>query len=388
MRLAFLTTHPIQYQAPLFRSLARRPGVELTVLFCHDHGVNPTYDAGYGLTIKYDVPLLEGYRYRFLRNVAPRPALSFSGLVNPEIISILGRHEFDAIVVHGYAYVTALMAFGAPRDRTRLLLRGDSSVGARPRLARAFVKHFALRRFFRRVDHFLAIGSQNRGYYESYGVAPERITFAAHSVDNAYFTERSQEARRDPVAARREFGLPEGGVLFVFAGKMLPKKRPFDLLDGFARAGLGRRAVLAYVGDGPLAADLEARVRSLGLGETVRLLGFRNQSELPRILGACDALVLPSDFEPWGLIVNEAMACGATAVVSDCVGAWPDLLEPEHVFPVGDVDRLAEILRALALGPEAELRRIQSRAFERIAAWGIEQTADGVLRGVDTALRS
>lgn len=387
MRLAFLTTHPIQYQAPLFRALAGRPGVDLTVLFCHDHGVKPTYDEGYGRAIQYDVPLLGGYRHRFLPNVAPRPGLSFYGLVNPEILSIVRRNDFDAIIVHGYAYATALMAFLAPRARARLLLRGDSSIVARPPPGRALAKQFLLRGLFHRADQFLAIGSQNQAYYESYGVARERITLAAHSVDNAYFAERSRPARSNPAAARRQLGLPEQGILFVFAAKMVPKKRPLDLLDAFARAGLGPRAVLAYVGDGPLAGAVETRVRALGLGPSVRLLGFRNQSELPAILGASDVLVLPSDFEPWGLVVNEAMACGATAVVSDRVGAAPDLVDAEHVFPVGDIDRLAVVLRSMALGPEEDLQRSQARAFERIASWGIEQTTDGVLRGVEAALR-
>src|SRR5260370_12123489 len=110
MRIAILSTHPIQYQAPLFRDLSARPGVRLTALFCHKHGAAPTFDAEFGKVIKFDSPLLDGYAYRFLHNVALNPGLSATGLVNPEILISLVRDEFDVLVVHGYTYVTTLLA--------------------------------------------------------------------------------------------------------------------------------------------------------------------------------------------------------------------------------------------------------------------------------------
>ncbi len=388
MRIGFLTTHPIQYQAPLFRMLSRRPGVRLTALFCLDHGLRPSYDPGFKKMIQYDVPLLEGYEHRFLRNLARRPGFALGGMINPEIVTILARGDFDAVIVHGYASATNLICLSAPRGRTRLLFRGESNLQARRSVPRRVAKQVLMRTLLHRVDHFLSIGSLNSAYYEAYGVRRERITLAPYSVDNDFFIDRSAAARLDREVTRQQLGLPERRTLFVSAAKVVSKKRPFDLLEGFVRAGISQRAGLVYVGDGDLIDELRHRVQSLGLSESVQILGFRNQTELPQILGACDALVLPSDFEPWGLIVNEAMACGAAAIVSDQVGSGPDLVgDARCTFPVGDVEHLGRILCAMVDQPDL-LRQLKSEASGRIAHWGLEQTADGVLRGVEAALRS
>jgi glycosyltransferase involved in cell wall biosynthesis len=386
MRIAFLSTHPIQYQAPLFRTLHARPGVHVTALFCNTHGVRPTYDREFGRTIRYDVPLLDGYESRFLSNVALSPGLTPAGLINPGVVRSLAVGEFDALIVHGYAYVTSLLSFFTPRRHTRLLFRGDSNLRGHRGPATLALKRRALRALFRRVDQFLAIGSLNQEYYEAYGVAPERITFAPYSVDNDFFFERSSAARLDPSAARRRLGLPEGGTLFVSAAKLIAKKRPLDLLEAFAQAGIGGRACLVYVGDGELLAPLERRTRALGLNDSVKFLGFRNQTELPEIYGASDIMVLPSDFEPWGLSVNEAMACGAAAFVSDCVGAGPDLIgDSECTFQVGDVSRLADMMRR-ATNDSAWRCGLKQAASSRIEQWSVDATADGVLAGVNQAL--
>jgi glycosyltransferase involved in cell wall biosynthesis len=386
MHIAFLTSHPIQYQAPLFRLLARRPGVQLTALFCHDHGVRPTYDPQFGKVIGFDVPLLEGYEHRFLRNMSPRPGISPLGLINPEVLRLLNGNEYDALIVHGYSYVTTLMGLLGPRRRTRVLLRGESNLLSHRGPAKRVLKQLALRAIFGRVDHFLPIGSLNAAYYGAYGVAHEHMTLAPYSVDNAFFASRSAGARQEPNLVRQRLGLPESRPLFLFAAKLIAKKRPLDAVRAFARAREAGPAALVYVGDGELAGGLRDEIERLGLARDVYLLGFRNQTELPEIYGACDVLVLPSGDEPWGLVVNEAMACGTAAVVSDQVGSGPDLVTDRScVFPAGDIGRLADVLRRVILEP-AWLAELKAAATRRIRDWGLEQTADGVLRGAESAL--
>jgi glycosyltransferase involved in cell wall biosynthesis len=388
MHIAFLTSHAIQYQAPLFRLLAKRPGVRLTALFCHRHGLQPSYDVQFGKVIQWDIPLLEGYEHRFLPNVSPRNKVSPLGLINPEIVRLLVKGEFDALIVHGYTTVTTLMGLVGPRRRTRVLLRGESNLLPFRSLAKRAMKQVALRTVFSRVDHFLPIGSLNAAYYRAYGVLPERMTLAPYSVDNAFFTSRSAGSRRDPVGTRRRLGLPEHGPIFLFAAKLISKKRPLDAVHAFARARRSGPATLAYVGDGELAGELRSEIDRLGVGSDVHLLGFRNQSELPDIYGASDVLVLPSDDEPWGLVVNEAMACGMAAVVSDQVGAAPDLItERSCVFPATDIETLAAILRRIIEDPGC-LADMKAAASRRIESWGLEETANGVIRGVELAMAS
>jgi glycosyltransferase involved in cell wall biosynthesis len=374
MRLAIVASHPIQYQVPLFRRLAS--SVELTVFFCHRHGLGPSFDPGFGRSIQYDVPLLEGYESRFLPNLSMRPGPRPLGMINPTVVRLFGEH--DAVVINGYSTVTGLLALAAPKTRAAVLFRGESNLLPRRSRATRVVKDVVLKRLFRRVDHFLAIGSLNRDYYVSFGVPSERISIAPYSVDNDYFAQRSQAAQADRAAARRRLGIPTEGPLFLYVAKLLPRKRPLDLIRAFIQASDAGMAQLALVGDGELMPEVQALRSGSSVRDQIHLLGFRNQSELPEIYGASDVLVLPSDLEPWGLVVNEAMACGAVPVVSDQVGAGPDLADPTFVFPAGDVPRLAEILRRIIRDPGlVEVARRD--AARKIESWGIVQTSDAIL---------
>lgn len=386
MRLAFLCSHPIQYQVPLFRALHNTFGVHVTALFCHDHGVQPSYDNEFGTVFCYDVPLLTGYEHQFLYNASPTPNLTPMGMFNPSIIWIVASGRFDAVVVHGYNSVTSQLGLIAPRLRTRLLLRGESNLLPKRGLPKRIFKRATLRATFCRTDHFLSIGSLNTAYYKHYGVDDERITLAPYSVDNEFFASRSAESRRAREDVRRRLDFPARDVIFLFAAKIVPRKRPLDLLRAFARAKVSHRAGLVYVGSGESSNELAASVREHGLDDSVRLLGFRNQTALPEIYGASDVLVLPSDFEPWGLAVNEAMACGTAAVVSDQVGAGPDLVGDHRcTFRVGDIDALARILRSIVDEPRL-LTELKANSASRIGTWGLRETAAGVIRGVEMAI--
>lgn len=386
-RLAVVSSHPIQYQVPLFRELARRD-IELSVLFCSSHGTAPSFDPGFGATVQFDIPLLDGYPFEFLPNVSPRPHIGTTGLVNPTLALRVMTGRYDAVVLHGYNSITNALAYSAPRSRrrTRLLLRGDSNAAQVRPLATRLAKQVAIRAIFRRFDHFLTAGTMNARYYADFGVSADRMTLAPFSVDNDFFRERSRVAREAPALVRGALGLPTDRPLFLYVGKLQRHKRPVDLLHAFAEARQSGPATLAYVGEGEQRSELERLIRALGVERDVRLLGFRNQTELPPLYGAADAFVLPSESEPWGLVVNEAMASGLAVAVSREVGAAADLVNGNGgVFAAGDVGALAGILRTWIHKPEV-LARHKSRSCEHIDRWGIEQTADGFLRGVERAI--
>jgi glycosyltransferase involved in cell wall biosynthesis len=385
LRLGFLVSHPIQYHAPVFRALAKRPDVDLTVHFCHDHGVRPSYDPGFGKTIQFDTPLLDGYRYRFLRNIAPRPSLAPVGQLNPGVVKVLLGGQFDALVVHGYSSLTTMISLLTPRNRTRLLLRGDSTGIVKRSVLKRFVKQTILSRLFGRVDGFLCIGVLNAAYYKSFGVSESRLSFAPLAIDNDFFTRGSDLARRDVPAARCALGLPTEGPLLLCVGKLIAIKRPLDVVRGFARINHDPLPVLAFVGDGPMRGEVEGEIRRLGLASRAKVLGFRNQSDLPGIYGAADCLVLASDGEPWGLVVNEAMASGVVPLLSDRVGAGPDLCpDPDCLFPTGDIERMAEAATRLLADP-GRLQYLKLQSLNRIRGYDIQASADGIVRGVRKA---
>jgi glycosyltransferase involved in cell wall biosynthesis len=386
LKLAVVSSHPIQYQIPLFRELARRR-IDLSVLFLSDFGTKPSFDRGFGKIIHYDVPLLEGYPFEFLPSATLKPNIGATGLVSPELALRVARGRYDAVVLHGYNLATNLLAIAAPRARgTRLLLRGDSNARAVVPPLRARFKRAVLRALFSRIDHFLTSGALNRAYYERYGVPPDRMTLAPFSVDNDYFAERAIAARPDRARARAELGFPDDRPLFLYAAKLLRHKRPLDLLEAFAAVRREHTAGLLYVGDGELRPAIEREIKRRGLAADVKLAGFRNQSELPAIYASCDALVLPSEDEPWGLVVNEAMASGLAIAVSDRVGCAPDLVrENGSVFPVGDTAAIARVLLAWARD-RARLERQRQASLSLIQTWGVRETADGFLAGAERAL--
>jgi len=378
LRVAFVTSHPIQYQAPLFRELARRPGIELTVLFCSRAGLEPTIDPNFGRAIAWDIPLLDGYRHSFLKNRSPRPSPSrATGLVNPGILFALRPRRFDAVIFHGYSHVTSMLgmlvcfARGIP-----VLLRFESHL-LRPRAAwKRALKRLLLPRLFRRVSAFLTIGTKNEEYCARYGVPRERMFRTPYCVDNDRFARESRMTDEERRAFRAGLGLDPERPVVLFSGKLVPLKRPMDLLRAFDAAGLGGRASLVFIGDGVERAALEAYARTR-LPGSVRFAGFVNQRELPRHYGMGDALVLPSSTEPWGLVVNEAMACGLKVLASDAVGAAYDLLvDPAcgEVFPAGDVGALAAALRRAVESPGP--REARMRAVERFS---VRAAADGIV---------
>lgn len=380
-KVAFLTSHPIQYQAPLFRALAARPEIDLTVLFCSDWGVKAYRDEGFGREVKWDVPLLDGYAHEFLPNRARRPDVQgFWGQVNPSVTRRVREGGWDALIVHGWAKATNLMAIRAARAvGVPVVLRGENNLIPRVSPFKARIRDAALPRLFGRAAGFLAIGRLNAEFYRAYGVPAERIHVAPYAVDNDFFTGAADALAGRKEELKRELGIDPRLPVVLFSGKLSHVKRPMDLLRAFARASARRPAALVFLGDGVLRGELEAEVRSAGIPNVV-FAGFRNQGELPRVFAAADLFVLPSGFERWGLVVNEAMCFGLPVIASDQVGSTGDLVSEANgaVFPAGDVDRLAASIEAMLADPEARARKgAASRA--RIAEWGFPQDVDGVL---------
>jgi glycosyltransferase involved in cell wall biosynthesis len=357
-RLGVLDFHPIQYHSPLYRVLAQRARVRLDVLFLRSDGHRAFVDPGFGVAVAWNVDLLSGYDSRFLAEAAG-PGRRLLALIR-------WIRAHDVVVIHGHSdpwmLLAALTCWGS---RTPFLLRGDAGPQGRAAGLRGALRSLVAGLVVSRSAGGLAVGQRNAAFYRKYR-APA-VTFAPHSVDNWRFAAEAPERR--PALLER-LGLAAGRPVVMFCGKLQPYKRPLDVIA--ATRQLGRDVTLLFVGDGPLAGQVRAGLRP---GEGV-VTGFVNQAELPAYYQAADILVLPSEAEPWGLVVNEAMAAGALPVVSDRVGAAPDLVAGlGEVYRCGDVADLAAALnRALsALGDPGLAQRIA----QRVDRYGIEQTAAG-----------
>ncbi|MHB1688299.1 MAG: glycosyltransferase family 4 protein [Ignavibacteriaceae bacterium] len=385
VRIAYLVSHPIQYQAPLLRRLSKESDVDLTVFFCSDFSVKGFQDPGFGKQIQWDVPLLEGYKYEVLYAIGKAERVDFWRPLNYGLAKKIRMGHFDILWVHGYGRLYNLIAIEiAKRLGVKVLLRDEATlISARRSFLKKALKYLLFRQLKSRVDGFLAIGTLNREYYRFYRIPDEKIFLVPYAVDNDFFRKKAIEASRKREELRKSLGLEPGRPVILYASKMIARKRPQDLLEAYIRLSLDGRSepvpYLLFIGDGEMRYLLEERSADLGW-DSVRFLGFKNQSELPGYYDLCDVFVLPSVDEPWGLVVNEVMNTGSAVIVSDQVGCGADLVrngENGYVFNARNIEELYGSLSD-ALQTQERCRKLGENGLEIINKWGFEEDSKGL----------
>ena len=373
-KLAILTSHPIQYQAPLFQKLAALRNFDLTVYFCWRAGSQKKYyDKQFGKEIIWDLPLLDGYNYKFLNNFSPKPSSDFFGQINPGIIAEFIKNRPDVLLIYGWNSLTNwLVFFTGFIKRIPILLHGENPLNQellKPRW-KIKIKKIILSWLFNHISAFLYIGGENKKFYQYYGVPEEKLFFCPYAVDNSRFIAEPANSKFQITNYKKELGIGKNDIVILFGGKLIEKKRPMDLLKAFSMLGTSDvpnidennfrtsdvqklRPALIFVGDGALRPELEKYTKEHNL-RNVYFAGFQNQTELPKYYALADIFVLPSGAgETWGLMVNEAMCFSLPIIVSNIVGCGPDLVkhgENGYIFPVGDIEALAKYLKDLIYG--------------------------------------
>ena len=393
MRVAYFLTHPIQYQSPLIRHV-RAAGVDVEVVYATDAGSRTYFDPGFGQEVCWDVPLLEGYPHRILNREAPTGSQAAQQAhFERQISALLDEERFDAVWVHGWAHPFTQAAWRQARSRKiPLLLRGETFLGCvQGGKLRRLAHRLVFSRKFREVSAFLSVGKLNRQLYLAYGVPESKIFSMPYVVDNAFFQKRCQEAAPNREKLRAELGIEPGRPVILFCGKLIDVKDPGTLIRAVGKlvnperqgnhvlTNAATAPVLLMVGDGELRTTLEKLAQETASGR-VKFLGFQNQTELPALYDLCDVFVLPSRFEPWGLVVNEVMNAGKPIIVSDQVGSGPDLVESGvngSVFPAGDAAALTSALEHWT-GNAATREKAGRRSLEIISSWGFDEALAGI----------
>lgn len=389
--LAILTTHPIQYQVPLWQALAEDAAVPFEVWYLSDHGVRPSYDVQFGKSFKWDLDTLAGYPSRFLRTNPDADVARFNQVrLGEPLGQLMSEKKVTALWVQGWqvrAYWQAV--WQAHAARVPVWLRGESNDLSPTPVWKKQARRLLHARLFSRVRDFLYIGQANRRLYESYGVRREQLHPAPYCVDNRRFARQAATLTEQRAAIRREWQIPENAFCVLFAGKFIAKKRPLDLIAAARDARLRNSEKplhLLFVGSGELGDqlrdacrvvyDAEAEAPREGQGSdgdgarpVASFTGFLNQTEISKAYVAADCLVLPSDYqETWGLVVNEAMASGLPCVVSDACGCGEDLIAPISPalrFPLGQPEAIAAAVLSLINEPPApEVWRQQVNKYD------------------------
>ena len=368
MRLAIINTHPIQYYAPVFKLLHQQPNISVKVFYTYGENSANKYDPGFNRNINWDIPLLDGYPYEYIKNSAKDVGThTFRGIINPDLIDKINDYKPDAILIYGWAHQSHLKAIHHFKNKIPIYFRGDSTLLDRKTGVKNSMKYLFLKWVYKHVDHAFYTGTNNKAYFKKYGLNESQLNFVPHSIDNDRFTIEKAE---DAALLRQKLNIPPDDILILFAGKFESKKDPLLLLSAFLN--IDKPGVhLLFVGNGAL----EDRLKEKASGKAnVHFMDFQNQTYMPVVYQAADLFCLPSKgpAETWGLVVNEAMACKKAILVSDKVGCAIDLVKPGYngaIFKAGDINALTEALTHLT--DKKLLIEMGERSREIIEGWSI-----------------
>lgn len=348
-KLAILTTHPIQYYAPVFKILQQRGIISIKVFYSWGSGSEEKYDPGFKKNIKWDLPLMDGYDYEWATNTAKDPGSHhFWGIVNPDLPKQISDWAPDALLVFGWAYYSHLRAILHFSKIMPVYFRGDSTTLDELPSWKAKMKSFFLHWLYKKITHAFYTGTQNKLYYLKYGLLEKQLSFAPHAVDNERFASISP---MEGTLLRIALNIPADDTVVLFAGKLEEKKSPHKLLKAFMMLNVPGTQLI-FTGNGQMEDSLRIAAKEW---RNIHFMGFRNQSAMPAVYMCCDLFCLPSDGpgESWGLAVNEAMACSKAVLVSEKVGCAVDLVKSGfngEIFSIASIDDLCSKLYTLLTG--------------------------------------
>jgi glycosyltransferase involved in cell wall biosynthesis len=388
-RVLFVASHPVQYQAPVFRRLAAEPEVDIQVAYCTLKGAEAAHDPEFSATVQWDIPLLDGYPWSEVPNRGSGKE-SFFGLCNPALWKLVRSENYDAVVSFvGYVRATFWIACLAAKFSRTAFLFGTDATSLTPRDGRSWkvpIKKILWPLLFRLADQIMVPSSGSRDLMLSLHLPSDSVTLTPYCVENDWWIAQSRKVDRN--AVRASWGISPADTVILSSAKLQPWKRPLDLLRAFAKAN-PPNACLIFAGEGPLRNQIVTEAAALGTASRVRMLGFVNQSQLPAVYTASDLLVLPSEFEPFGVVVNEAMCCGCVPVASKACGAARDLVAPisaDLVFACGDIEALAKILRDV-VSNRTRLQALARATLAHIQTWSprenIAATVDAIRIAVE-----
>lgn len=380
IRVAHLASHPIQYYVPLYRELAKRPEIDLTVYFFSDFSVRGFGNEEFGREIKWDIPLLDGYKYRLCPSATRRNSDGINRKVNWDLLAELIQERYDAIWVMSYASTNAVLTrIAAMVMGTPILFRDDTTLLApRPAWKKA-IKRLILHPFLYGAWG-LFVGVENKRYWMHYGIPQRRLFFTPHCVDNSYFQNNAKELLPRKRELRHQFGITNDAPVILYCGKFNANKQVRLLLSAYEKVRKRLPCWLLLAGDGPLRSAVAGQVHQHST-PGVLMPGFLNQTVLPLAYAASDLLAITSISETWGLVVNEAMCFGLPVVASDRVGCAADLVKSGwngFVFQHQNVDALADALFKL-IESENVRREFGRRSLELVSKYSVENCANGVL---------
>ncbi|MGG9972121.1 glycosyltransferase family 4 protein [Ferruginibacter sp. SUN002] len=374
-RIAIVTSHPIQYNAPLFKLLAQEANIQIKVFYTWGEGVlKKKLDPGFGKVIEWDIPLLDGYDYTFVNNVSVDPGTHhFKGIINPTLNQEIEEWKANAVIVYGWSFVSHFKCIRYFKNKIPVIFRGDSTLLDETSGVKVLLRRLFLKWVYKKVDYFLYVGTNNKKYFLKHGAKENQLIYAPHAIDNARFAEPNSDYISAAFQWRQELGIKPEDVVILFSGKFERKKNPEYIIE-LSKQLPNHNLKFIFVGNGVLENSLKVAAAN---DNRIIFLPFTNQQKMPVVYRMADVFILPSTGpgETWGLAVNEAMASGRAVMVSDKVGGAIDLVSKENglIFSPNDINTSVEFIKQilkdrniLAAMSEHSKTAVQSFSYKNI----------------------
>jgi glycosyltransferase involved in cell wall biosynthesis len=345
------------------------------------------FDPGFSKKIEWDIPLLDGYPFEWVKNTAKDPGTHhFAGIENPELITELNSWKPDAVLVYGWGFKSHLKVLRYFKNKIPLYFRGDSTLLDDKNGIKAILRTFFLKWVYKHIDYAFYVGTNNKNYYRKFALKEKQLVFAPHAVDNSRF---GLDLNVEAQSLRNKFAINKEDILVLFAGKLEQKKAPLQLLSAFGKLNISGTHLL-FVGNGSL--EKEAKMMAEEY-RNIHFLDFQNQSFMPIAYQAADLFCLPSvgPNETWGLAINEAMACGKAILASNKVGGAVDLIEPGlngSIFNANELNDLSNKLEQLLLLEKNGLLKMGEYSKKTIQNWSLETQVYNIISFIENGKKT
>jgi glycosyltransferase involved in cell wall biosynthesis len=378
-KLAIISTHPIQYNAPFFKLLTHRAKVTVKVFYTWSQSQSGSkYDPGFGKNIEWDIPLLDGYKYSFVNNISSSPGSHhYKGIVNPTLIDEINEWGANAVLVYGWSFKSHFKAMRYFKGKIPVFFRGDSTLLDEQSGIKKIIRNFFLRIVYRYVDYAMYAGKANKRYFLVNGLKENQLVFMPHAIDNNRFA-LTEEKIKAATQLRNKLQIHEDAVVFLFAGKLEPKKQPDFLAKIFIQLSI-KNIHLIIAGNGILEDQLK---KDFEHAPNIHFLDFQNQQSMPALYAACNVFILASKGpgETWGLAVNEAMAAGKPVIVSNACGVAYDLVheaETGFIFEKSNQQELKKYITYFCENRDL-LNDMGNNCIVRISKYSFKEQVDAI----------
>ena len=371
-KLAIITTHPIQYQIPLFK-LLKNKNIDANVFFASKQGIKSKFkDPEFLIRFKWEIEsnLLHGFKSFFPKKQKYR--INDFRLAFEDLEMHIKNKKFDAILILGWNNLHYLKAiYYAKKYNIKIIFRCENNLEAKNSVLKKILKFFILKLLFRNFDYFLSIGKLNKNFYAFYKVDQKRIFDAPYFVNNNFFNKKINKKK-----IQRKFKLNSKKIV-LFVGKFIDRKRPYDFIE-LAKLNQNNKNILfLMIGDGILKKDCIMHIRKQKL-KNIHIKGFVNQSELREIYKISHLLIQTSTYETWGLTINEAMASGIPVLCTLKCGAYHDLIKNKKTGMSYDVGNIIELNNKMNFMLKNYFKFKKSDIKKVISSYSAEKTINSI----------